>query len=203
MCEVEVDRVIAAIGLVVLSGFASPLSAQGTGRLLGVHVAASVDRVSIYRGDATVGAISKVGWSLTTALRSPSHVGGALFLATSPSSQDPTARAPRLWVGGGWGTFSLNRNPHAGFDVFVGTGLAYLSVRGWPDFSGCLPELGCFREGGPSFENGDAVALVVGGGVTGALGRVILRGDVRLVPANDVAGQTLVFAGLGLGLVLR
>jgi hypothetical protein len=180
-----------------------PLQAQEDTSGSGLYVAVSALRVSLYRGDATVGPVSNLGWAGTVAARSPSNLGGELFVTFLPVGRDPYDRAPQLVTVGGWATLSLSPHPRRGLDVFGGAGLAYLGVRGWPDFSGCTPEVGCFLEGGPSFENGDSVVPVVGAGMTYSHRPVAVRADLRWIPSSDHAGQSTIQTGLGVALVLR
>lgn len=190
---------------IVLTLLATPahLVAQVETSGVGLHVAVSALRVSLYRGDATVGPVSNLGWAATLGVRSPRHFGGEMFATFLPVSDDPYDRAPQLVTVGGWATLSVSPHPHRGLDVFGGAGVAYLGVRGWPDFSGCTPEVGCFLEGGPSFENGDSVVPVLGAGMTYSLRPLAVRVDVRWIPSGDHAGQSTTQTGLGVAFVIR
>ena len=176
---------------------ASALEAQDQGsHSLRVDAFASVDWVSLYFGDATVGGYS--GWGLTggVALRSRSPFGGEVFFAFSPKDEDPYSRSPRFLIPGGWLTISFNGNPTAKADIFLGLGVANVNTAGARDYSGCLlPE--CFAEGGPDFEDGNDLTVVWGGGASYHFpGLLSLRLTLR-VPAGTPR------VGLGVGVRLR
>ncbi len=179
------------------------LSAQDAAPRVAIDVAASAVRFSIYGGDATVGPVANIGWAGSVSARSTSGLGGELFLSLLPASDDPYDPSPRLTTFGGWLTLGLNRTPHEGFDIFGGAGMAYLAVRGWPDFSDCTLDVGCFAEGGPNFENGGSVVTVAGGGVLYSFRPLAVRGDVRVIPSNSHARQRTVQLGLGVAVLLR
>lgn len=160
----------------------------------------TLDRVAIYQGDATVGAYSSWGFTGSLSLRSALPVGGELFVSHTPEDTDPYSRTPRIRLAGGWLTLGTGKDPRRGLAVFVAVGAAHLEVSGWPDYSRCvLPE--CFREGGPTIENGADWTLVWGGGVAYRLpGRVSVRLDVRVPSKTDALQERTTRIGIGAGL---
>ena len=171
----------------------SPLWGQSEGtNQVRLDALATVDRVSLYGGDATVGGYS--GWGLTggLALRSRSPFGAEAFFAFSPKDEDPYTPSPRFLIPGGWVTISFSGDPTAKADVFLGLGAAFVNTAGAPDHSGCQPPE-CFAEGGPDFRNGNDLVFIWGGGVSYHLpGLLSFRLAVR-VPS----GEPRVGAGVG------
>jgi hypothetical protein len=191
----------------LLSGlrFPTPAPAQERQPFVGrVDLSASAEWVSIYEGDATVGEVSN--WGLTGSLgyRSQAPLGGELFFSFSPKNDHPYDRKPRLLISGGWALLSLRRSPDSSGEIYLGLGGAYVNVGGWPDFSGCTPEIGCFHEGGPSFRNGGGFSVVWGGGLFYRLtGGWSVKVEMKRFTTNDVLGQPAPRYGVGFGWQVR
>lgn len=181
---------------------AAVLSAQEPAKSPTLHVDVSVVGASLYRGDATVGSVGATGIAGSFTARSRSGVGAEAFALLLPRDEDSYDLNPRLLAAGAWVTGGFSRSPEKGLDVFAAGGFVLLGVQGWPDFSGCTPEVGCFREGGPNFENGWGLAPIVGGGVTFGAAPFVVRADVQAIPSNDVARQSTILARAGLGFLL-
>jgi len=159
-----------------------------------------IDRVAIYDGDATVGGYSNWGFTGSLSLRSAFPIGGELFIAYTPKDTDPYSLTPQILLPGGWITLSLGKDPRRGLDVFLAAGAAYLDVSGWPDFSDCIPPE-CFKEGGPTIQNGGDWSFVWGGGVDYRFpGRIRLRLDARIPSETDAIQERTTRIGIGAGL---
>jgi len=176
---------------------ASQEEISGLGR---IDVSGSLEWVSIYDGDATVGSVSNWGLTGSLSYRSGTPFSAELFLAYSPEDSDPYDLSPQFLISGGWATLSVRQLPASGFDLFFGLGAAYFRVSDWPDFSACFEDPMCFAEGGPNFRNGGAVSVVWGGGFLFRFpGPMTVRGDLKMFSTNRVLRQNAPRIGLGLG----
>lgn len=184
---------------VVLASWTAPAPAQEEEpRPFSVYVSVSRELQSLSRASGSSGGTSNAGWSGSLSVRTDGHFGADLFVVGSPADDDAYDLAPRLRMAGGWVTVSFTSGVERKGDVYFGTGLTWLGIRGWPDFSGCRVRDGCFREGGASFDNGDFAAFVLGLGGWFMLRRVLFRTDARAV-MGEGAGQPIFQLGLGVG----
>ena len=168
-----------------------------------IDVSGSVDWVSLYEGDLYVRNNSSWGFTGSLALRSGFPLGGEVFLAFTPSDDEPDGPTPRILLPGGWATLSLSRDPRESWDVFVAAGVAYLDIAEWPVYPDCNPPE-CWIEGGPNIQNGGSWSVVWGGGATYKTpGRLSLRLDVRVPSGTDEIEERTTRVGLGAGFRVR
>jgi len=172
-------------------------------RSLTIDVFGTIDHVSIYDGDATVGGYGSWGITGSLALRSHLPFGAEIFAPFTPKDSDPYSLTPRILMPGGWVTLSLSKDPREGPDLFLAAGVAYLDIADWPDFSDCEPPT-CFHEGGPSIRNGGSWTFLWGGGFTYKFpGRLSLRVDARIPSKTDAVREKPVRIGFGVGFRVR
>lgn len=163
------------------------------------YVDVSRERLRIHEGDATIGPVTESGWTVTVGARSTRHLGAELWLSSSGAT---AGLAPSLRTVGLWGTVRPTQSPWHGFDGFVGVGVAGTRVSDWPDFSRCRIEVGCFAEGGGSFQNGTGLAATIGVGLSWEARPIRARVDYRTVLSSEVSGQAIPRLALGVGIVL-
>lgn len=182
----------------------SPVRGQeSTSHPLTIDVFVTVDRVSIYDGDATVGGYGNWGMTGSLAFRSRFPFGAEIFVPSTPKDTDPYSLTPRILLPGGWITLSLSNDPREGLDVFLAAGASYMEISGWPVHMPCYPP-GCWREGGPSFLNGGSWSFVWGGGLTYRTeGRLTFRVDARVPSKTAEIKERTTRIGAGLGFRVR
>jgi hypothetical protein len=166
---------------------------------LTVHLDAMRDQVSLHSGDATVGAIGAGGFSVAGGVRSRRHLGAEVWLAHSGRHPDPTMLTPEVDVYAIWATVAPFSEPVRGLDLSIAVGAAVTSVSGWPDFSSCLIQFGCFSEGLPGFFNGSSTSPSVGAIASWTVRRFRVRADYRWVASSGVSPRAISRLGVGVG----
>lgn len=195
----RVSDVGMVVGLTLSLGTAAEAQPSPPRSAVTVHLDAMLDRVSLHRGDATIGAIGTGGFSVVGGLRSRRHIGAEFWLAHSGRHPDLASLTPQVDVFALWATVAPFREPIRGLDLSIAVGAAFTSVSGWPDFSSCLIEFGCFLEGGPGFFNGSAASPAVGAIASWTVHRFRVRADYRMVASSGVSQQTISRFGVGVG----
>ncbi len=200
---VDLVRGIVAIAVsVLLSG--GPLAAQEREMFpMSIDAFGSVDWVSIYEGDSFFGVGFTWGFTGSLVFRSGSPLGGEIFLAFTPSDDGRDFATPRIFLSGGWATFSLSKDPRESWDVFVAAGAVYLNIAGWPVPPDCSSPP-CFGSRWPDIVDEASWVVVWGGGATyRPPGRLSLRLDVRVPSGTEEIEERTTRVGLGFGFRVR
>lgn len=194
---------------VISSLTASVLPSRAVAQTPRVHIEplVQVSRFSLYAGDATVGAIGQTGLTARVAVRGAgSRLAVEPYYSISPKDDDPYHRAPRLDLFGTARTYAL-LSPDSAWSVPLlrwGFGGQRVDAQEPPP---CFPP--CFAEGGPSFRDGWAPALMYGIGVRMKMtGPVLLRADLdrhralasRRAGSDTRRSRTVLSLGLGVRL---